>query len=80
MTRLVERSYISLLLERDPEYYARTRSTNQVEYRIPETGRKFLGHDYYGNYADDVSFQVVFKGDDNPVYYNGSAVVYTVDL
>lgn len=80
MTRLVERSYLSLMVERDPEYYARTRSTNQVEYRIPENGRKFLGHDYYANYAADVAFQVVYGGDDNPVFYAGSAVVYTQDL
>lgn len=80
MTRLVERSYLSLLLERDPEYYARTRSTNQVAYRIPENGRKFLSPDYYENYAADVQFQVVYNGDDNPVFYNGQAVVYTQDL
>lgn len=80
MTRLIERSYLSLLAERDPEYYARTRSTNQVEYRIPENGRKFFGHDYYTNYEADVAFQVVYNGDDNPVYYNGQPVIYTVDL
>ncbi len=49
MTRLVERSYLSILLERDPDYYARTRNTNRVEYKM-SNGREFLGHDLYANY------------------------------
>jgi hypothetical protein len=49
MTRTVERSYLSLMLERDPEYYARTRNTNRTEYRF-SNGREFKGHDLYRNY------------------------------
>jgi hypothetical protein len=49
MTRTVERSYLSLLLERDPEYYSRTRDTNRVEYRF-SNGREFKGHALYSNY------------------------------
>lgn len=49
MTRLVERSYLSMLLQADPEFYARTRNTNRAEYRF-SNGREFMGHELYRNY------------------------------
>ncbi len=72
MTRLVERSYLSILLERDPDYYARTRNTNRVEYKM-SNGREFLGHDIYSNYFPlDL---LVYIGP-YPVIYDGALVSY----
>lgn len=76
MTRLVERSYLSLLLEKDPDYYARTRNTNRVEYRF-SNGREFLGHDLYNNYGP-FDYPVIYGGES--VVYNGETVLYESGL
>ncbi len=72
MTSLVERSYLSILLERDPDYYARTRNTNRVEYKM-SNGREFLGHDIYSNYFP-IDVPVIYGG--LVVTYNGEVVTY----
>lgn len=46
---LVERSYIGMLLQAEPDFYARTRNTNRVEYKF-SNGREFKGRDLYSNY------------------------------
>ena len=48
--RLVERSYMSMLIKQNPEYYAEARNTNRVEYEF-SNGRKFRGHEIYTNYS-----------------------------
>lgn len=72
---LVERSYLSLLLERDPEYYARNRNTNRTEYKF-SNGREFLGHELYGNYGP-FTYGVTYRGE--PVLYLGEMVTYESD-
>jgi hypothetical protein len=73
MARLVERSYLSLLLEADPEYYSRSRNTNRAEY-VFSNGREFMGHNLYSNYAP-YEYGVTYE---NIVFYNGEMVTYTV--
>lgn len=75
MARLVERSYLSLLLEADPEYYSRSRNTNRVEYRF-SNGREFLGHNLYSNYPP-YFYGVEYNGE--LVYYDGEMVIYQTD-
>jgi hypothetical protein len=72
LARLVERSYLSLLLEADPDYYTTSRNTNRAEYRF-SNGREFLGHNIYENYKPFL-YGVEYLG--IPVFYNGEIVTY----
>lgn len=74
MTRMVERSYLSLLLERDPDYYARSRNTNRVEYRM-SNGREFKGHDLYANY-----FPLMFPVIDEGIYVYDEGELVTDEM
>lgn len=76
MARLVERSYLSLLLEADPDFYSTSRNTNRVEYRFSD-GREFMGRDLYGNYAP-YEYGVVYG--ETIVFYNGEMVTYTTPV
>lgn len=48
--RLVERSYMSMILKQNPEYYTQARNTNRTEYEF-SNGRRFTGHEIYQNYS-----------------------------
>lgn len=74
MATLVERSYISLLLEKDPDFYANARDTARVEYRF-SNDREFLGHELYnwGPFA----YEVIYN--DQEVWENGEKVLYYSD-
>jgi hypothetical protein len=75
MAGLVERSYLSMLLEADPEFYSRARDSARVEYEFSD-GRKFLGREPY-NYGPYL-YGVEYLGE--LVYYNGEMVVYQSDV
>jgi hypothetical protein len=79
---LVERSYLSLLLERDPNFYADSAPGNQIAYEF-SNGRRFrapdagLTYDNFKPYTDNVVYgdQIVFYGDLHVVYLNDGPVV-----
>lgn len=48
--RFVERSYRSILLEADPDFYQRSNNLNRIEYKF-SNGREFKGHNIYDNYT-----------------------------
>ena len=76
MTRLVERSYISLLLAKDPDYYARNAANNQVEYDFSDLGgRKFKSREPY----DFGPYTYFYEYEGLPVTYNGELVVLISD-
>jgi hypothetical protein len=75
MARLVERSYLSLLLEADPDFYSTSRNSNRAEYRF-SNGREFMGRDIYSNYGP-YTYGVEYLG--ALVYYNGEMVTYQTD-
>lgn len=68
---LVERSYVSLLLEKDPDFYARARDTARVEYRF-SNDREFFGHELYnwGPFA----YEVIYNGEE--VWDSGEKIHY----
>ena len=73
MARLVERSYMALLLERDPEYYTNTRPSNRVAYKF-SNGREFTDREpYAGGYL----YGVEYRGE--LVFWNGEMVTYETD-
>lgn len=61
--RYTERSYMALLLERDPEFYADR--NRQVEYEFGN-GHEFIARPTYSSYGPTFSY-VVYLGND-PVY------------
>lgn len=72
--RYTERSYMALLLERDPEFYADR--TQQVEYEFGN-GRTFIARPTYSSYGPEFSY-VVYYGND-PVYYGAEQVQYEME-
>lgn len=61
--RYTERSYMAVLLERDPDFYADR--NRQVEYEFGN-GREFIARPPYSSYGPTFSY-VVYLGND-PVY------------
>lgn len=72
--RYTERSYMALLLERDPEFYADR--TRQVEYEFGNV-REFIARPTYSSYGPTFSY-VVYLGDE-PVYYGTDQVQYEME-
>jgi len=72
--RYTERSYMALLLERDPEFYADR--NRQVEYEFGN-GREFLARPAYSSYGPKFSY-VVYLGND-PVYLGTEQVQLEMD-
>lgn len=68
--RLVERSYMAMLVKQNPEYYAEARNENRTEYEF-SNGRKFRGHKIYSNFFPRY-FHVIDEG--VPVYDQGEPV------
>lgn len=72
--RQVERSYMSFVLRKNPDFYAEARNTNRAEYEF-SNGRRFMGHDLYSNYFPR-EFQVIDEG--IPVFDEGIPVMETL--
>lgn len=75
--RQVERSYISLLLEKDPDYYARNAPNNQTEYDFSDLGgRKFKSREPYA--LGPYTYHYEYEGE--LVTYNGELVTLLSDV
>lgn len=72
--RYTERSYMAVLLERDPDFYADR--NRQVEYEFAN-GRQFIARTTYSSYGPTFSY-VVYYGND-PVYYGAEKVQYEME-
>jgi len=68
--RQVERSYMSFVLKKNPDYYAEARNENRTEYEF-SNGRRFRGHNIYSNFFPR-NFHVIDQG--IPVYDEGVPV------
>jgi hypothetical protein len=72
--RQVERSYMSMLIKQNPDFYAQARNTNRAEYEF-SNGRKFMGHNIYSNFFPR-EFHVIDEG--IAVYDEGIPVMETL--
>lgn len=72
--RFVERSYMSLLLEADPDYYATRNNGHEYEF---SNGRRFKEHVPYTGYGPTFDYRVAYEGDH--VTYGGDYVSYTTE-
>lgn len=72
--RLVERSYMSMLLRTDPSFYENANPLNRTAYEF-SNGRRFTGQRPYGNYFP-MEFHVIDEG--IAVYDEGVPVYETL--
>lgn len=72
--RYTERSYMAVMLERDPDFYADR--NRQVEYEFGN-GREFIARPTYSGYGPEFSYVVYFGND--PVYYGADKVQYEME-
>lgn len=72
--RYTERSYMAVMLERDPDFYADR--NRQVEYEFGN-GREFIARPTYSSYGPTFSY-VVYVGYD-PVYLGTEKVLLEME-
>ena len=72
--RLVERSYMSMLLRTDPSFYENANPLNRTAYEF-SNGRRFTGQRPYGTYFPR-EFNVTYLG--QPVTYGSGFVTQEV--